>query len=111
MSLEREAMAAAAAEDQLEEEILEEPIPPQGYRVSDLLPDMSFLLAPTGEGSIEDYVDHPMNPNESRGVARILRGATGMLGQLNYAIIDIALGTIEVMKEGKKPHAEASNGE
>lgn len=112
MSIEREAMEAAAAEDIIDD-IPGEPelkAAPQ-FKVGDLLPDMSFILAPTGDGPVEEYIDHPMNIKGSRGSARILRGLTGMLGQLNYAIVDIALGTIEVMKEGKQAHAEAANGE
>lgn len=113
MSIEREAMEAAAAED-LIDEIPVEPAPsagPQpGIRISDFLPDLSFLLAPTGEGSVEDYIDHPMNIKGSKGSARILRGLTGMLGQLNYAIVDIALGSIEVMREGRQANAEAADG-
>lgn len=99
--LEREAVEAAL-EDELQEEFepVAEPTQPQ-FRASDLLPDMSFILSPTGDGSIDDYTDHPMNPKGSKGTARILRGATGMLGSLNYAIIDIALGAVELMKEGK----------
>lgn len=116
MSIEREAMAAAAEEDIIDDlgsEFINEPAGTTGpsFRASDLLPDMSFVLAPTGEGLVEDYIDHAMNPRGSHGVARILRGATGMLGQLNYAIIDIALGTMEVMKEGKQANVKASNGE
>lgn len=112
MSIENEAIAAGAAEE-LEDKIIDETISPasHGLRMGDLLPDMSFILAPTGDGPIENYVDHVMNPHGSRGTARILRGATGMLGSLNYAIIDIALGTMELMKEGKPAHAEATDGE
>lgn len=114
MSILQEAMAENAAADVLEEEFINEAAaqaaPPQS-RISDLLPDMSFILAPTGEGTVEDYVDHAMNPKGSKGVARILRGTTGMLGSLNYAIIDIALGSLEVMKEGKQANGKTADGE
>lgn len=63
--------------------------------------DLSFLKAETGEGPIESYFDHPLNFNESKGMARILRGATGLFGSLNLAIIDIGIGLLDVMK--RKP--------
>lgn len=65
--------------------------------------DFSFLMTETGEGSIEDYVDHPMNFNGSKSVARILRGATGFFGSLRLAILDIILGVLEYAKESKQP--------
>lgn len=61
--------------------------------------DFSFLKTPTGEGSIEDYLQHPLNRNGSRGVAQMLRGFTGFAGSLNLAIIDITLGAFETLKE------------
>jgi hypothetical protein len=63
--------------------------------------DFSFLRAETGDGSIEDYLDHPMNFNKSSSVARMLRGATGLFGSLRLAVIDIVLGAFEFAKEGK----------
>ena len=60
--------------------------------------NFDFLKAPTGEGSLAEYMDHPMNFNNGKGTARILRGFTGMLGSLNYAIVDIAIGLMEFMK-------------
>jgi hypothetical protein len=115
MSIEQEAINAAAA-DELRDEIpaaapdLSGQASGPQFKVGDLLPDLSFLLAPTGDGPVEDYIDHPMNIKGSRGSARILRRLTGMLGQLNDAIVDIALGSIEVMREGKQAHAEAADG-
>lgn len=100
MSLEKEAYQEAIKE--AAEPIFEDiPEPATGVRVSDLIPDMSFILSETGPGPIEDYVDHPLNFKGSKGVAQILRGATGMAGNLNYAIIDIGLGLVQVTKEGK----------
>jgi hypothetical protein len=60
-----------------------------------------FLTAKTGSGSVESYLDHPLNFNKSQGLARIIRGATGILGALDLAIIDIGLGLLEFLK-GKK---------
>lgn len=100
MSLIDEAIREELLDDEPEISIppLEGPAP--SARISDILPDMSFLLSETGSGSIEDYVDHPFNVHGSKGVARVLRGATGLLGNLNYAVIDIGLGVLEVVKEG-----------
>lgn len=67
--------------------------------------DFSFLSAPTGDGAIEDYLDHPMNFNNSKGVARIIRGFTGMFGSLNYALVDIVLGALDLSpKKGAEKH-------
>ena len=75
----------------------EEPAPgPGGMSI-----DLGFLFAETGEGSIDDYVDHPMNFNSSKGLAQVLRGLTGMFFDLKLAIIDIVLGSFKMVMEGK----------
>lgn len=84
---------AAVAEDFTEIPELSEP----GIRVS--MPDLSFIAAPTGEGSVESYIEHPLNFDGRRSTARILRGLTGICGELNYALVDIGLGVIEKIKE------------
>lgn len=61
--------------------------------------DLSWLKAKTGPGTIESYIDHPLNTSKSRGIAQILRGATGLAGDLDLAVIDIGLGLVEVIKE------------
>lgn len=61
--------------------------------------DFSFLKTPTGEGSIEDRLDHPLNPRRSYGVAQILRGVEGFTDTLRLAILDVGLGAAELMKE------------
>lgn len=93
--------------DDFEEEILEEAAEEIGSgpsaRIGDFLPDFSFLLSPTGPGPVESYIDHPFNTTGSKGTARILRGLTGIMGDLNYAVVDIVLGSVEVYQEkGKK---------
>jgi hypothetical protein len=60
--------------------------------------DFSFLKAQTGEGSIESYLQSPLNFNESRAVARILRGLQGMVGNMDYAIVDISVGILDYMR-------------
>lgn len=66
--------------------------------------DLSFLKAPTGAGSIESYIEHPMNFNNSKSLAQVIRGFTGMLGSLDLAIIDIVIGGLNFAKE-RKPNA------
>jgi hypothetical protein len=61
-----------------------------------------ILSAPTGSGSIEEYVDHPLNFNSSKGIAKVIRGLTGILGNLNLAVVDIVLGGLEVSADVKK---------
>jgi hypothetical protein len=92
----------------------EAPIPEQNFSTDEeisqvLQPEPSklngifnkILTAETGEGSIGDYIEHPMNFNNSKGLARILRGLTGIIGNLSLAIIDIGLGVLEFSKENK----------
>jgi len=66
--------------------------------------DFGFIMAETGEGNVEDYLEHPLNFNQSVGLARILRGLTGMLGNLRLAIIDIGFGLLEMSKERRGNH-------
>lgn len=61
--------------------------------------DFSWIRAKTGPGTIESYINHPLNTSGSRGVAQMLRGATGLLGDLDLAVIDIGLGAVEVLRE------------
>lgn len=83
----------------------------QSFRLEDLLPNLDFILAETGEGSIEDYLEHPLNSRKSKGLAQILRGMTGLLGNLNYAVIDIFLGFFEFSKEKGQNHEQAAYSE
>jgi hypothetical protein len=85
------------AEDQ--ENFPEEYEQEEGFFDFPKLPDLSILKAKTGEGSIEDYMQHALNFNKSRGTAQILRGCTGLFGELELAVIDIALGSFELIKE------------
>jgi hypothetical protein len=63
---------------------------------------IALLKSPTGEGDVDEYMQHVLNFNESRGMARVIRGLTGMLGNLNYAIVDIVVGVMELAKGRKK---------
>lgn len=106
MSIINEAAKTAIEEEELTFDDLGEymevdPQPKANTRLSDFLPDLSILTAKTGEGSIEDYINHPLNFKGSRGMAQMIRGFTGIAGELDYAIIDIALGAFQYTKEGK----------
>lgn len=63
--------------------------------------DLSILKTKTGEGGIENYQDHPLNFNKSKGMAQMIRGFTGLFGALDLAIIDIIVGFLQVAKEKK----------
>lgn len=69
-----------------------------------------IMTAETGAGSVESYINHPMNFNESKAVARILRGLTGMFDNLNYAIIDVIIGGLDLIKSRRKNDYDVSGG-
>jgi hypothetical protein len=62
------------------------------------IPNLDILKAETGKGDIEDYISHPLNLKKNKGIAQILRGLTGLLGNLNLAIVDILLGMINTKR-------------
>lgn len=82
-------------------------IPESEYGGGFTMPDLGFLKARTGAGSIETYLDHPLNRTHSHGVAQILRGVTGLAGDLDLAVVDIGLGVLQVMKERKAAPVES----
>ena len=109
MDILKEAIAdeAQMAQD-LNAQPLEDQTQPQQEQAQQLPKfNFDFLRVPTGEGAIEDYIDHPLNAEQSKGVAQILRGFTGIAGDLKLAILDITLGFINVLKE-KRPIKESS---
>lgn len=64
--------------------------------------DLEKLKAQTGQGDLGEYKNHPLNWNQSKPVARIIRGFTGLLGELNFAVVDILIGFFEMTsKKGK----------
>ncbi len=102
MNLEKEALHSAYADKEAEKIVFDDIEPEvEAPRASGINVDFNFLLAKTGEGAVSDYVDHPLNDKKSEGVARILRGMTGIFGALDYGIIDVAMGTIKVVQEKK----------
>lgn len=111
MSLETEGMKNYAGEKMAEKQIMEDfaeaagaapaPAPAPTAANNFIRIDFSFLLKKTGSGAVSDplYMDHPMNSPHSKGRARFLRGCTGIAGDLDLAIIDIALGSFEMIVE------------
>jgi len=61
-----------------------------------------ILNAPTGEGELIEYYHHPLNFNFSEPLARILRGLTGIIGNLNLALADILVGLLQFVFEQRK---------
>jgi hypothetical protein len=59
---------------------------------------IKMIFSQTGEGSISSYNDHPMNFKSDDSISQILRGMTGILGNLNFALIDIFLGSMSFFK-------------
>lgn len=82
-----------------EPEVTQEEQAPEEQQSGGFSIDFGFLKTPTGEGTIEDRLDHPLNPHRSYGVAQILRGVEGFTDTLRLAILDIGLGAAELMKE------------
>lgn len=80
---------------------LAEPVSPISFNFDFLSKLMELLGKPTGEGYIEDYLDHPLNFGKTKGMAQILRGFTGLFGDLKKAVIDIAIGYFNLSKETK----------
>lgn len=56
-----------------------------------------ILMVETGPGDFKDpvYMEHPFNFNNSEAMARIIRGLTGIVGELRLAIIDILIGSYQ----------------
>ena len=61
-----------------------------------------LLKKPTGDGQLEDYLNHPLNVSSSAGLAQVIRGLTGLLGSLDFAVVDIVLGAFRALMEGRK---------
>jgi hypothetical protein len=97
-------VAVESAEDEFEVEAVRSP-----SRFNEMF--SKVLTAETGEGSISDYIDHPMNFKKSEGLAQILRGLTGIVGNLKLAIIDVVFGALRFSNEGKgQTNNVGSNG-
>ena len=63
------------------------------------------LKTPTGGGSVQQYIEHPLNVPRSEGIAQTIRGVTGFLGDTSYAIVDILFGLIRFAWERRAKNA------
>ena len=63
---------------------------------------IDFVKTPTGEGKIEDYTEHPLNYDNKESTAQILRGLTGLFGDLKLAVIDVGIGMFRKFGRGKQ---------
>lgn len=90
-----EASAAAESSSKIEWEVPEATAAESGFTLN-----LEWLKTPTGDGDIESYLNHPLNFPKSKGLAQMLRGATGLAGHdLKLAIIDLVLGGLNFVKE------------
>lgn len=62
-----------------------------------------ILTAETGPGEIEEYVGHPLNFDKSEGLGQVLRGFTGLLGNLRLAIVDLLVGAVRWLRRPTAP--------
>lgn len=58
-----------------------------------------LLKSKTGDGQPDDdkYMEHPMNPMKRKEMGRFLRGAHGMFGDLNLAVVDMVVAPFEAL--------------
>lgn len=100
LAVEQAMMKEDAIPDELQPKMQEvEQESPGGFRL-----DLSWFKTETGEGEIDEYIDHPLNFNNSKGIAQALRGFAGFMGngsQLRFAIIDILFGLNRFRKDLK----------
>jgi len=59
---------------------------------SDWREQLQFLFTKTGPGTVESYLENPFCFKRSLGLAQVLRGLSGFLGGLDYALVDVAVG-------------------
>lgn len=62
-----------------------------------------WLRARTGPGPVSDYREHPANFDRSDGLAQAIRGLTGLVGDLDLAVVDIALGAWRWIAGRRRP--------
>jgi len=59
-----------------------------------------ILQAPQKKKDIDPhYIKHPMNFADSKGIGQIIRGLEGMFTELDFAVIDLFIGTLRTMFE------------
>lgn len=64
--------------------------------------DLDFLWIETGEGSVDEYLEHPLNFKKSAGLAQVIRGISGVVGNaFNYWWVDVIMGGLKMGQEAK----------
>lgn len=62
----------------------------------------NFFKKETGEGDLDIYLNHPLNIKQTKGMCHILRGLSGLFGNLKNAIFDIVIGILKEFYKNKK---------
>jgi len=93
-------------EQQIQEEQTGIPVMPEGETQA-VSEESSINLAdimtrPTGEGQIEDYLQHPLNLDSTLSSAKIIRGLTGLIGGINYWWTDVIIGIWQKWQEKRQ---------
>lgn len=92
-----------AIETQQGEPLEENPIQMESLEEQKPKFDMiEFLTRETGDGEVSEYLNHPLNFNQSQSIGKVIRGFTGLLGKsLKFAMLDIITGLLQFSKERK----------
>lgn len=61
-----------------------------------------ILSADSRDMPISEYSVHPLNFDGKESTGRIIKGFEGILGNLNKAVVDIAIGVIQKVMEAFK---------
>lgn len=69
---------------------------------------LDWLQSEPGPGEVESYIGHPLNWDNSLPVARLLRGLTGLVGNLRLAIVDLVVGSLQLLS--RRPPGPPAGG-
>ncbi len=73
-------------------------------------PQKSFwdiITTKTGQGNLENYIDNPLNYDNTKETGQVLRGLSGFTGDLDLAVVDIIMGIFR--KASKKKGLTSQN--
>lgn len=102
-------MPGATIAEEMEQEELEQetrPTPTESERRSPGW--LEWLRSEPGPGDVESYRQHPLNWDGSYEVGQVLRGLTGLLGNLRLAVVDILVGGLRLLS--RRPPAPPAGG-
>lgn len=69
---------------------------------------LQWLKSEPGPGDVDSYRQHPLNWDGSYEVAQVLRGLTGLLGNLRLAVVDLLMGGFRILS--RRPPAPPDGG-